>query len=166
MNNLDISKSPENEVETLSRSAIKRCDELRCQYLGWKMMNLRRSNLAQTAALVFTAATPVVLLIQWKYSNIIGAGLSAVAAIATGLLATRGWRENFIRYGYVYHMLDIEKRLYEARATEAYPESDPKTAVRNFIKRVEGLVMMDATEWRAMMRGSEELNQRSEQLSL
>lgn len=166
MNDLDVSKSPEKEVEALNQSAIKRCDELRAHYLERKLKNLRWSNLAQTTALVFTAATPVILLLQWDYSRIIGAGFSAFAAVAAGLLAANGWRENFIRYGYIYHMLDIEKRLYEARATKEYPESDPKTAVRNFIKRVEGLVMMDVLEWRALMRGSEEVNQRGEQMSL
>jgi len=161
---MDESKAPEKEPreKPLGQITMKRCDDLIDHYLGAKMMNLRRSTLAQTAALIFTAAIPVVLLMPWTYVKMISAGLSALAAIATGLLAINGWRENFIRCGYIYHMLQIEKYLYEARASREYPENDPGTATRNFARRIEALVMMDITEWRAQMRSSDELSPRSE----
>jgi len=164
MNNVDSSKPPENGAEALSQRTMKRCDHLINRYLGWKMTNLRRSTTVQAAALILTAAVPVVLLIQWDYVKIVGAALSASAAIATGLLAINGWRENFIRYGYVYHRLEIEKALYEARATKEYPEDNPQQAAKNFAKRIEGLVMMDVTEWRTEMQRIEAPSQGSEQL--
>ena len=164
MNNVDTSKPSENVAEALGQRTLKRCDDLIAQYLDWKMTNLRRSNLAQAAALIFTAGIPVVLLFEGDYVKIVGAGLSALAAIATGLMAINGWRENFIRYGYVYHRLEIEKSLYEARATKDYPEDNPKQAAKNFAKRIEGLVMMDVTEWRTEMQRIEAPSQGSEQL--
>jgi hypothetical protein len=60
------------------------------------------------------------------YVNIVGAAFSAVAAIATGLLAINGWRENFIRYGCIYHMIQVEKYLYLEQATKEYFDDDPK----------------------------------------
>ena len=164
MNNVDSSKPPENGAEDLGQRTLKRCDHLIAQYLDWKMQNHWRSNIAQGAALILTAAIPVVLLIQRDYVKIVGAALSASAAIATGLLAINGWRENFIRYGYVYHRLEIEKALYEARATKEYPEDNPQQAAKNFAKRIEGLVMMDVTEWRTEMQRIEAPSQGSEQL--
>ena len=152
MNNVDSSTPPENEAAVLDQRTLKRCDHLIKQYLDWKMTNLRRSTTAQTAALILTAAIPVVLLFPGDYVKIIGAALSASAAIATGLMAINGWRENFIRYGYVFHRLEIEKSLYEARATKDYPEDNPKQAAKNFAKRIEALVMMDVTEWRTEMQ--------------
>src|SRR4030095_10484445 len=119
MNNFDSSKIQEEESEekTLGQSTLERCNQLINQYLDWKMKNMRRSNLFQGAALVFTAAIPVVLQLPWEHVNIVGAGLSSLAAISTGLLSVNGWRENFIRYGYIYHMLQVEKYLYLAQAT-------------------------------------------------
>jgi hypothetical protein len=158
MNNVDCSKLSE-EGRTPGQIALDRCDCLIQQYLAWKMQNYRRSTLAQSVALVFTALIPVILLLPWKYVNIVGAAFSAVAAIATGLLAINGWRENFIRYGYIYHMLQVEKYLYKAQATKEYPDNDPQKATRNFVKRVEGLVTLDVTEWRTEMQRIEDRSQ-------
>ena len=165
MNNGDNSKLAENGAEALDQKALQRCNDLIVQYLNWKLRNMRRTNLAQGFALIFTAAIPVVLLLQGDQWRIVGAGLSALAAIATGLLSINGWRENFIRYGYIYHMLIIEKSLYETRATIDYPETDPKLAAKNFAKRIEGLVLMDVTEWRTEMQRIEERSQGTQQLA-
>src|SRR5215208_30853 len=147
------------EVNSLGQSTLERCDDLIKQYLRWKIENMRRSTLAQSCALVCTVAIPVILLLPWKYVNIVGAGVSALAAIATGLLTINGWRENFIRYGYIYHMLLIEKYLYKANATKDYPDNDPARAARNFAKRIEGLVTLDVTEWRTEMQRIDERSQ-------
>ena len=165
MNNVGSPKPPETGAEALAQKAMQRCEVLIDQYLGWKMRNLRRSNWAQGLALVFTAAIPIVLLLQGEHWRIVGAGLSALAAIATGLMSINGWRENFIRYGYIYHMLIIERALYEAHATIDYPENDPKQAAKNFAKRIEGLVLMEVTEWRTEMQRIEERSQVSQQLT-
>jgi hypothetical protein len=158
MNNVDCSKLPE-EGKTPSQIAMDRCDCLIQQYLNWKKENHQRSTLAQGVALVFTAVIPVILLLPWEYVNIVGAAFSALAAIATGLLAINGWRENFIRYGYIFHMLQVEKYLYKAQATKEYPDNDPQKATRNFVKRIEGLVTLDVTEWRTEMQRIEDRSQ-------
>ena len=133
-------------------SPLDRCDCLIRQYLGWKKKNHRRSTWAQGVALVFTGVIPVILLLPWGYAKIVGAAFSALAAIATGLLAINGWRENFIRYGYIYHMLQVEKYLYIAHASKEYPDNDSQKATKNFVKRVEALVTLDVTEWRTEMQ--------------
>ena len=155
MNSVDCSKLPE-EGKTPSQIALDRCDCLIQQYLNWKRENHHRSNIAQGVTLVFTALIPVILLLEWDYVNIIGASFSAAAAISTGLLAINGWRENFIRYGYIYHMLQVEKYLYKAQATREYSDNDPQKATRNFVKRIEGLVTLDVTEWRTEMQRIDE----------
>jgi hypothetical protein len=158
MNNVDCSKLPE-EGKTPSQIAMDRCDCLIQQYLNWKKENHQRSTPAQGVALVFTAVIPVILLLPWEYVNIVGAAFSALAAIATGLLAINGWRENFIRYGYIFHMLQVEKYLYKAQATKEYPDNDPQKATRNLVKRIEGLVTLDVTEWRTEMQRIEDRSQ-------
>lgn len=152
---VDCFKLQENG-KSPSQIAMDRCDCLIQQYLDWKEKNHKKSTWAQGSALVFTAAIPVILLVQLEYVNIIGAALSALAAISTGLLAINGWRENFIRYGYIFHMLQVEKYLYKAQATREYPDDDPQKATRNFVKRIEGLVTLDVTEWRTEMQRIDE----------
>ena len=158
MSNVDCYKLPV-EGKTVDQVALERCDCLIQQYLTWKKKNHERSTRAQGVALVTTAAIPVILLLPWKYVNIVGAALSALAAIATGLLAINAWRENFVRYGYIYHMLQVEKFLYLAHASTEYPENDSQRATRNFVKRIEGLVTLDVTEWRTEMKRIEDQSQ-------
>ena len=158
MSTVDCSKLPE-EGKTPEQIAFERCNCLIDQYLRMKMQNRQWSNWAQGFSLVFTAAIPVVLLLPRDEVNIIGSAFSALAAIATGLLAINGWRENFVRYGYIYHMLQIEKYLYLAQATKEYPDSDPRKAARNFAKRIEELVALDVTEWRTEMQRVDERSQ-------
>ena len=158
MNNVDCSKL-EEEGKTPDQTALDRCDCLINQYLAWKKKNHKRSIQFQGIALAFTAIVPVILLLEWKCAKIVGAAFSAIAAIATGLLSINGWRENFIRYGYIYHMLQVEKYLFKARATKEYPDNDTQKATRNFVKRVEGLVTLDVTEWRTEMQRIEDRGQ-------
>jgi uncharacterized protein DUF4231 len=152
---MDCSKLPE-EGKTPGQIVLDRCNCLIDQYLQWKKENHGKSNRAQAVALIFTATIPIVLLLPWSYVNIVGAAFSAIAAIATGLLAIGGWRDNFIRYGYIYHMLQVEKYLYLAHATNEYPDDNQKESDKNFAKRIEGLVTLDVTEWRTEMQRIEE----------
>jgi Protein of unknown function (DUF4231) len=141
---------PGEETATSAEDIIlARCNCLIDQYLSMKEKNLRWSNIAQGATLIFTAAIPVVLLLQLPISNIVTASLSALAAIATGLLAFHRWRENFIRYGYIYHKLQNEKYHYLVK--KKYQDTDPPDVVKDFAKSIEDLVMLDVTEWRDMM---------------
>jgi len=106
----NCSKLPE-DGKTTHEIALARCECLMDRYLRWKKKDHKKSDRAQRAALIFTAITPVLLLIPWNYVNLLGAAASAVATIATGLLAISGWRENYIRYGYMWHMLQEAKPL-------------------------------------------------------
>ena len=150
MSNKDCYKLPADS-KRMDELALERCDCLIQQYLDWKKENHRKSTRAQAVALIATALIPVILLLPWRYVNIVGALFSAGAAIATGLLAINGWRENFIRYGYIYHMLQVEKFLYRAH--------DSDEATKNFVKRIEGLVTLDVTEWRTEMQRIDERSQ-------
>jgi hypothetical protein len=82
--------------------------------------------------------------------NIFVAAVTAAgAAIATGLLAISGWRDNYIRYGYVWHALQTEKYRYLTQATTEYSDCDKEKAARYFASRIEQLIIEEVTEWRA-----------------
>ncbi len=157
---MDCSKLPEDE-KTTHQIALARCNCLIDRYLLWKKENHEKSNQAQHVALILTAITPVLLLIPWDYVKILAAVTSAGAAIATGLLAIYGWRENYIRYGYLWHALQTEKYRYLTHTTKYYPDSDEEKAAQNFAKRIEQLVMAEVTDWRAEMQRVEQQNRNS-----
>ena len=146
--------------QTTHQIALARCEELIERYLGWKKENHTKSDRAQVAALILTAITPVLLLIPAEdmvgYVKIIAAATSAGAAVATGLLAVYGWRENYIRYGYTWHALQSEKYRYLTHATQDYQDKDEEEAAETFAKRVEELVMAEVNDWRSEMQRIEQ----------
>lgn len=151
---------------TTHEIALERCNQLIKQYGDWKKNNRKKSDLAQLAALILTAITPVLLLLPWSHVKILAAATSAGAAIATGLLSIYGWRENYIRYGYTWHALQTEKYRYLTHASEDYlngANSDEEKAAQNFAKRIEQLVMAEVADWRAeMQRVEQQLRQRTD----
>jgi hypothetical protein len=150
----DCSKLPEDDEKTTRLIALARCNCLMNRYLRWKKRNHLKSDLFRGVALVFTAITPVLLLLPMGIENvkILGAAASAVAAIATGLLSITGWRENYVRYGYIWHALQSEKYRYLTHATKEYSASDEEAAAKKFACRIEQLVMADVTDWRDEMQ--------------
>lgn len=153
---------------TTRQIALLRCDCLMERYLRWKKENKQKSDLAQGAALIFSAITPVLLFLPAAFgettiqadqnSKLLGAISAALAAIATGLLAIHHWRENFIRYGYIWHALQNEKFRYLMHVTEEYPADNQARADSNFAARIEQLVMAEFEEWRIQMQPSERLD--------
>jgi hypothetical protein len=109
----NCSKLPNDDGKNPHAIALARCNCLIERYYGWKKENHEKSDRAQRTALIFTAITPVLLLIPWDYAKFVAASTSAMAAIATGLPAISGWRENYIRYGYIWHALQTEMQLLE-----------------------------------------------------
>jgi hypothetical protein len=149
---------PSVDEKTPHEIALARCNCLIERYYDWKKKNHEKSDWAQRTALIFTAITPVLLLIHSDYVKLVAATTSAVAAIATGLLAISGWRENYIRYGYTWHALQTEKYRYLTHATTEYSECDEENATRNFANRIEQLVMAEVTDWRTEMQRLEKSN--------
>ena len=148
---------PELNGKVIQEIALARCDYLIDRYLKWKQDNHRKSDTAQRVALVFTAITPVLLLLPWRYVNILGAATSAVAAIATGFLAISGWRDQYIRYGYVWHKLQTEKFLCLTRSAKEYSCCNEETAARRFAVRIEQVVLDEVSEWRSLMQRLQEM---------
>jgi hypothetical protein len=94
-------------------------------------------------------------------SKLLGAMSAALAAIATGLLAIHHWRENYIRYGYIWHALQNEKFRYLMHVTEEYPAGNQARADSNFAARIEQLVMVEFEEWRAQVQSGEKITTES-----
>jgi len=145
-------KLPGEEGMSTRDLALARCNCLMERYLRWKRENHTKSNWCQYIALVLTSITPVLLLIPSDSVRFVAAACSATAAIATGLLAINGWRDNYIRYGSTWHALQGEKYLYLTGATDEYSDRNKKRAARAFASRVEYLVTDEVLRWQALMQ--------------
>ena len=161
----DCSNLPEDE-KTTHEVALARCNCLMERYLRWKKRDYTKSVWCLRIVLFSTTVTPLILLRPKAHAlgvddNFIGAIVSAVAAFTTGLSAISGWRENYIRYGYMWHALQSEKYRYLTRATEEYSDSDDEkreTDARAFGRRIEELVMAEVADWRAAAERFEQQN--------
>jgi hypothetical protein len=154
-NKLMIDELLENDQNITHQITLARCNCLMDRYLRWKKRNHQYSDIAQGVALVFTAITPVVLLMGDGNGDvrILGAATAAIATVATGLLNFTGWRDNYIRYGYTWHRLQSEKYRY---LTSYGSCSDKEKAAREFAERIEKLVMAEVADWRAEMERTEQ----------
>jgi len=161
----DCSNLPE-DGKTTHEVALARCNCLMERYLRWKRRDHARSFWCLRVVLFSTTITPLILLmpevsVLGVDNKFVGAVVSAVAAFATGLLAISGWRENYIRYGYMWHALQSEKYRYLTHATEEYSGSDDEkreTDARAFGRRIEELVMTEVADWRAAAERFEQQN--------
>lgn len=152
----DCSKLSKNGNST-HEFALELCECLIDQYLRWKKANGKKRDIAQSIALIFTAITPVLLLIPLRNEyrdllDVIAAAAASVATIASGLLVINGWRENYVRYGYTWHTLQIERNRYLTHASEDYSENEPEEAARKFADRIEQIVIAEVSDWRAEMQ--------------
>jgi len=163
-NKLKVDELLDDGENATHQIALARCNCLMDRYLRWKKRNHLYSDIAQGVALVFTAITPVVLLIGNGNVNgngnvkILGAATAAIAAVATGLLNFTGWRDNYIRYGYTWHWLQTEKYRYLTSSGSYASYSDREKAARKFAERIETLVMAEVSDWRDEMQRVQQQN--------
>ena len=60
------------------------------------------------------------------------------------------WRDQYVRYGYVWHALQTEKFLYLTGAAKEYQNCDPDEAARRFVSRIAQLVQEEVSQWRTL----------------
>jgi uncharacterized protein DUF4231 len=137
----------------MSNEAMSRCDALISRYLTDKIKFHRQSNWAQVFALIFTAITPVLLVIPqpWQeLTRVLATASTSIATVATGVLAAFRWQESFIRCGYTFHLLESEKFQFQ-RGSGQYAGLDEAAATKMFSARVEELVLNEVKDWRSQM---------------
>jgi hypothetical protein len=129
-------------------AAMKRYVHILHWYDFIKNRNRTYFYISQTAAIVLAAMTPVLILVSGT-PKWIQAFPAAAASIASALLGTFHWRENFLRFANTAEALRSEKVRYDARVGSLYgsPVDDAK-AFDTFVQRMESIVSSETTEWR------------------
>jgi hypothetical protein len=130
-------------------AAMKRYEHVLYWYDFIKNRNRIYFYVFQTAAIVLAAMTPVLILVSGS-PKWIQAFPAAAAAIASALLGTFHWRENFLRFANTAEALRSEKVRYDARVGSLYGGSvDDAKAFDTFVQRMEDLISSETVEWRS-----------------
>lgn len=129
-------------------AAMKRYEHILHWYDDIKNRNRTYFYIFQTAAIVLAAMTPVLILVNGS-PKWVQAFPAAAASIASALLGTFHWRENFLRFANTAEALRSEKVRYDARVGSLYGGSvDDAKAFDTFVQRMEEVVSSETTEWR------------------
>ncbi|MBT3207055.1 MAG: DUF4231 domain-containing protein [Bacteroidetes bacterium] len=100
----------------------------------------------QWLAIIFSAITPVLVAFDSKPKWLIWitVAISAIVAIATTVIKTFKYQENWINYRTTCETLRKEKHFYTAKINE-YDSAEDKEAL--FVDRVEALISRENTMW-------------------
>jgi len=127
---------------------MKRYEHILHWYDFIKNRNRRYFYTFQTGAIVLAAMTPVLILVNGS-PKWLQALPAAAASIASALLGTFHWRENFLRFANTAEALRSEKVRYDARVGKLYGGSvDDAAAFDTFVQRMEEIVSSETMEWR------------------
>ncbi len=106
--------------------------------------NRKAYHIFQWIAIVFSALTPILVIISDGYIRWITVGIAAIVAIVTSALKTFKYQENWISYRTTSETLKKEIHFYKA-GIRGYENVDDKEAV--FVDRVESLISRENTMW-------------------
>lgn len=136
----------------MNNDVMERCDKLIKRYLNEKVRFHQKSDWAQMVALVFTAVTPILLIMpRWQeVTRVLATAATSIATVATGVLAAFRWQESYIRCGYTFHLLESEKYQFQTRSGR-YAKLDDQAAAL-FSTRIEELVLMEVADWRSQLQ--------------
>lgn len=106
--------------------------------------NHRAYQIFQWTAIVFSALTPILVIISDGYIRWITVGIAAIVAIVTSALKTFKYQENWLNYRTTSETLKKEIHFYKA-GIHGYENVDDKEAL--FVERVESLISRENTLW-------------------
>jgi len=106
--------------------------------------NQKAYHIFQWIAIVFSALTPILIIISDGYIRWIAVGIAAIVAIVTAALKTFKYQENWINYRTTSETLKKEIHFYKA-GIHGYENVDDREAV--FVDRVESLISRENTMW-------------------
>jgi hypothetical protein len=128
--------------------AINRCEAAITWYQKHQKIDRISFYVSQTLAIALGGLTPVVIALDgWKWAQAL---LPALGAIAAALGASFGFRENWVRFGIAAELLKSELAKFRARSGSGYSIALGDEAVlSNFVDRTEGIILSEATQWKA-----------------
>lgn len=131
------------------QTAMERCSDAIGWYDKHKGLDRWAFYATQTLAISLGALAPVAVVslpeLKWLHAL-----LPALGAIAAGLGASFGFRENWVRFGVTEELLKSERAKFQTRTTPPYATTvADEVALSNFVDRVEAIVLSEATQWKA-----------------
>jgi len=113
-------------------------------YESKAMRNKEYCQLFQVVIIVFSVLTPIFLATGLSVLQIIAVMLSGVVAIATSVLGTFKFQENWLSFRTVAESLKREKILYDSKNCEYESTEDPE---KLFVLKIETLISKEHNTW-------------------
>lgn len=128
--------------------ALKHCDDYIAWYERVKTSARRFDYGLQCAIIAFSAATPLLILME-TLPAVLKALPATIAAIAAGLQGTFKYRERYLGFAMAGELLKAERLRFQLRVLGLAP-GDPRysTEVERFASRVNKIVLTETGEWR------------------
>ncbi len=108
----------------------------------------------QGSAIVFSAMTPILILLGTEWEKLAAVIVSFLVAVGTAILKTFKYQENWINYRTTCEVLRKEIYYYQAGINEY---KDPKDRKGLFIQRVEAFISREHTYWISERKEKEEV---------
>jgi hypothetical protein len=152
-----------------NQKAIARCKEQITWYEGQKHAKRRLFRFFQTAVVVLSGLTP--LLILWATvaesgderwfgigapSALAQALPAALASMLASIMSSYRWREEWVRFGFTAESLKSELVKYTTRTTADY-NGDDEAALNTFVTKIESLVSAEVEDWRTLFNKQTDL---------
>jgi hypothetical protein len=139
-----------SDVEGRRALVVDDCQKMIDWYEKNKRVPRRLYYVSQTATIVLSAVTPVLILWE-ELPKAVQALPAAVAGIAAGLNAVYRWRENWVLRAHTSELMKRELVKFRARASEHYrADLGEQEAIDNFVGRIESITMGELSEWRVL----------------
>ena len=106
--------------------------------------NKKIHDLLQVVVIVFSAVTPVLILINESNLRIFAVLTSVIIAISTSAIKTFRFHENWLNYRTTAETMRREHSLYNTGAGD-YSDADDRQ--RFFVERIESLISRESTKW-------------------
>ena len=147
--------SAEKALTERVQLAIDRCEAAIDWYQRHQRIDRILFYVSQSMAVALGGLTPVVIAIDgWKWAQAL---MPALGAIAAGLGASFGFRENWGRFGMAAELLKSELAKFRSRSGDAYGvKLELEVALSHFVERIEGIILSEATQWKADLKGGTE----------
>jgi hypothetical protein len=131
------------------KAALERCNHMIKWYEASRVRAGRAYRLFETAIILFSALTPV-LILSGAVPPLVQAVPPAIAGLCATLIATYRWREDWIRYTVAAETLRSELVKYSTRTTADYSVHLTQAAALDaFVYKMESVAASEIAEWRS-----------------
>jgi hypothetical protein len=145
-------ESREDDLTSAQNEVLQTYDRKIKWYMRAKDASRYSYSLVRGAAIFLGVLTPVVILTTGEKVKLLQAALAAATAVATSMMTTFRWRENWVRYALTMEHLERERTKFVNRLGAHYaPPVEVREALDNYVTRMASIIENECRDWGTLM---------------